>query len=500
MTERNRFGIHMGNTTITLSTSKDDVSEIVASKFGDRSSHACIAATPNSDFCVGLPAKQGIARNGTVTIVNNFQFLNTDLQPEQIDVAISKSCLCKVNNNNANIEYELIKGDDICTKISPFDVAVHLLKNTYENATYAAAKAESILEAVIAVPINWSQESRKQYCRAVRDSGFDVIGVITEPSAALLAYDIGIDELESSNVLVVRLGGLSTDLTIMSVQNGLYSVVDSLHSSHLGGTILTQALTEYLATEFFNKYKLDPRESRRAMVKLNEVAENVKHILSTMPSAQVFAESLMDGIDWNQPITRARFENVIKTKLPLISRPIEEFVKNNNEINIDKVIFCGGSMKIPILQSNISQLVPNAKVLSTIPPDEVISIGCAKQSAYVSEYLDDVGDEIDMKITTLAEDISFQHVNADGEVKDTAEPTVLFKCGAPVPSLHGVIIDKTMEHPVKLAIYQADHIDYIENDAEKDVNEISARLHGGIRIHHDNTQTIEKASIHLHLN
>lgn len=186
------------------------------------------------------------------------------------------------------------------------------------------------------MPMNWSQQSRRQYCRAVRDSGFEVIGVITEPSAALLAYDIGIDERESSNVFIVRLGGLSTDLTIMSVQNGLYSVIDCLHLAHLGGTILTQALTEYLAGEFFNKYKLDPRESRRAMVKLNEVAENVKHILSTMPSAQVFVESLLDGIDWNQNITRARFENVIKNKLPLISRPIEEFVKKNS-INIDKV-------------------------------------------------------------------------------------------------------------------------------------------------------------------
>lgn len=103
----------------------------MASKFGDRSSHACIAVTQNEEFCVGLPAKQGIARNGTLTVVNNFQFLNTDLSPEQIDVAITKSCLCKVNNDNSIIEYELSKGDDDITKISPFEVAVHLMKNTY---------------------------------------------------------------------------------------------------------------------------------------------------------------------------------------------------------------------------------------------------------------------------------------------------------------------------------------------------------------------------------
>lgn len=189
---------------------------------------------------------------------------------------------------------------------------------------------------MISVPINWSQKSRQHYCEAVRDGGFEVIGVITDPSAALLAYDIGLDESESLNALVVRLGGLSTDLTILSVRNGLYSVVDTVHLSQLGGHILTQALSEYLASEFYSKYKIDPRESRRTMVKLNETAENVKHILSSMPSAHVFVESLMDGIDWSQNISRARFENVIGTKLPLFSRPIEDFLKKHN-LNIDKV-------------------------------------------------------------------------------------------------------------------------------------------------------------------
>lgn len=157
-------------------------------------------------------------------------------------------------------------------------------------------------------------------------------------------------------------------------------------------------------------------------------------------------------------------------------------------------------MKIPILQTNISQLVPNAKVLSTIPPDEVISIGCAKQSVYCHDDFDDVAENIDMNITTLAEDVSFQYVDVDGKIIADTEPIVLFKRGAPIPSIHGVVIEKEIPPPVKLAIHQNDHIDYIDNDPEKDVKEISARLHGGIRLHHDNTQTMEKATIHLHLN
>lgn len=160
--------------------------------------------------------------------------------------------------------------------------------------------------------------------------------MITEPSAALLAYNLGVDVDESANVLVVRLGGLSSDITIMNVHNGLYSVVDAIHLPHLGGNILTQALSEYLAAEFRQKWKLDPRESRRTMVKLNQTAEDVKHILSSMPSAHVFVESLMDGIDWSQNISRARFENIIAPKLTLFSKSIDEFIKKNN-VQIDKV-------------------------------------------------------------------------------------------------------------------------------------------------------------------
>lgn len=96
-----------------------------------------MAATSNDEFSVGLPAKQGIARNESLTVVNNFQFLNTDLTDEQIDLAVSsRSCSCKVNKNP--LEYELSKGDDISTTITPFDVAVHLLKNTYGTSTFTA--------------------------------------------------------------------------------------------------------------------------------------------------------------------------------------------------------------------------------------------------------------------------------------------------------------------------------------------------------------------------
>lgn len=158
-------------------------------------------------------------------------------------------------------------------------------------------------------------------------------------------------------------------------------------------------------------------------------------------------------------------------------------------------------MKIPKLQSTISALVPKAQVLSSIPADEVISIGCAKQSAYLSGTdFDDVGEHVDMEITTLPNDISIHYVDANNKPIADTETETLFKAGAAVPSVHGVTIAKQLKHPVKLAVVQGEQTDYIESDGKKDLNEITARLHGGIRQQNDNTQTIEPATIHLHLN
>lgn len=103
--------------------------EIVASKFGDRVAHACLAAVNNEEFNIGLPAKQGIARNESLTVVNNFQFLNQDLTENEIEAAAKVSSVCQVNANP--LEYHLEKGDDVSMTLTPYQVAVKLLTNCY---------------------------------------------------------------------------------------------------------------------------------------------------------------------------------------------------------------------------------------------------------------------------------------------------------------------------------------------------------------------------------
>ncbi len=263
--------------------------------------------------------------------------------------------VCEITDNP--ITYNLQK-DDIETTLTPYDVAVKLLTNLYgkfevmmclwrtlfsiifhlfsENASQAA-KSETSLEGVVAVPIHFSVKSRKTLSNAAKDAGFVPLQMLSEPSACLLAYDIGLDLAEKSNVLVVRIGGLSSDISLMHVENGLYQEIGHNRLATLGGNVLSNVLCNFLADEFRNKYKLDPRESRRTMIKLLQHAENCKHILSSMSSAQVFIESLMDGVDWSQNISRARFENVIAAQISVFLRSIEELASRYSNYVIDKV-------------------------------------------------------------------------------------------------------------------------------------------------------------------
>lgn len=215
-----------------------------------------------------------------------------------------------------------------------------------ENASQAA-KADTKHEAVLTVPLHFSEKSRQTLVAAATEAGFDILQIVSDPAAALLAYEIGFDYDDTvvdnnetyEHVLVYRLGGLTFDVTLFRIVCGLYEKVADRRSTNVGGHLLTKALSEYMATEFYNKYKLNPRESRRTMIKLAQHAEECKHILSSLQSAHVFIESLMDGVDWSQNISRARFENVIAHQLSVLMRPIEEILTEHSADKIGKVIY-----------------------------------------------------------------------------------------------------------------------------------------------------------------
>lgn len=312
--------------------------------------------------------------------------MNRGIDPTEFDLAV-KSSACKIITEKDSPLY-LIKRNEKNEKITPVDVTTRLFEAMY-NISTTAAHDDNEHNVVLCVPIRFSAESIKVFSKAATSAGFRVLQVISEPAAACLAHGIGQDKKDSEYALVYRIGGVSSDITLVKVVNGVYQIVSTSYYHDLGGNKLTKILAEYLAGEFMSKWKLDPMESRRSMSKLNIAAETCKHVLSTMSTAHCFVESLCEGVDFSHNITRARFENLVNSNIAEYIAPIDKILQETKlrAEDIGKIVLCGGTMKIPKLQDKIGAMFSNGELLGgKWSPDESMAIGAATQSALLLSH------------------------------------------------------------------------------------------------------------------
>ncbi|CAB4057896.1 unnamed protein product [Lepeophtheirus salmonis] len=337
---------------------KEGRSDVVANDDGDRTTPATVSfLNGGKEVVVGLAAKQGRFRNAKSTVMNNKRLLL-----DSFDLSKHKS--------------DPYAKDNAVLKVTPDIIHQHLLK-------YIVDIAESRIEedskdVVITVPTSMSLEKRLLVSNCAKKAGFNLLQMISEPAAACLAYNLGqSDNNQQDIVLVYRVGGIGTEATLVRSVSGVYSILGScIEDLGTGGTAISQLFVQYLANEFKRKYKLDPLESKRSVFKLENAAETVKHVLSTLDTAPCHIESL--------------FNNELSKLMPTLLRPIHRVLELANvHINkVNKVILCGGSCKIPAIQSNVSSLFPNAEILNTINPDEVIAKRSRGSSSITHKFMD----------------------------------------------------------------------------------------------------------------
>lgn len=315
-------------------------------------------------------------------------------------------------DDEVNIVHNITK-DDLELNLSPRDVLRHFMQYMCSMAKHSMQIALDSISVVLSVPVWSNPDVREQIREVAEDAGFDVLHMICEPTAVAIAYGLD-DPKVREHLIVYRAGGLSTDITVLENNHGLLSIVYNKHinDKRANGNELTKQMVNYLAKEFFNKFKLDPLESRNAINKLTQNAESCKHILSTMPTAQIFIDSLMDGIDWESKMTRARFEHLIQGPCQLFIAALDECFEelkafNIAEADISKFILCGGTMKIPYVQQQFRKRCrPESEVLFNICGDEVISMGCATHSKGLAGLKHfDSNTDVQMELNCLLESI-----------------------------------------------------------------------------------------------
>lgn len=414
------FGIHVGNSCACLAVSKDGKTDVVANPTGDRVTPAMVAFQ-DTEVIVGLAAKQGRIRNLPNTVVTNKQFLFPGGVTKEI---LDSSPVTVHQQNEGGYVYE-VDFKEKAYKLSPQQILGHILTYVHDIAASHCSDVDQS-NCVLTVPLDYTEDQRTAVKTVASKAGFNVVQVISEPVAACLAHGVGqLDLSERFYCLVFRVGGVSTDISLVLVAGGVYTVLDTVSLSDLGGDQMTGVLVQHLAKEFKQKYKEDILTNKRGKAKLAAQAETVKHVLSTLDTAHCYVESLFDGMDFSSNVTRARFDSLLTKVLSDLTSPISSLLSRTNlsPQDVSKVVLAGGSTKVVKLQSALANLFPSAEMLSSLAPDEVNAIGAAVQASFVTRDT----------LTGLKEKMLAISKNILAVVKGAAEPLLIVCADTPLP-------------------------------------------------------------------
>lgn len=422
------IGVHFGYTCACVAVFKDGRADVVANDAGDRVTPAVVAYRDNEQI-VGIAAKQGRVRNAANTVVKVKQVLGRSFDDPETQ-AHKAETKCEVVNKGDKPVYK-IQLEERTEHITPQEVAkliFHKMKETAQSALGSDVK-----EAVITVPFEFAHDQKRALREAAEAAGFHVLRLIHEPAAALLAYNIGQDSHHGkSHVLVYKLGGTSLSVTALQVSGGMYRVLHTLTDHSIGGERFTEALAQHLASEFKRSFRHDVSSNARAMLKLMNSADMAKHSLSSLGSANCFVDSLHEGMDFDCNISRARFELLCSSLFNKSIQPIRTLLEEAglSASDINQVVLCGGSARIPRLQAMIQELFPEVALLSSSPPDEVIAVGAALQAVLLVNR-----DPLDMDLHREAVDVSAGDILLK-ELDEAGVPvfSVLLPCGTPLPA------------------------------------------------------------------
>ncbi|RPB01430.1 actin-like ATPase domain-containing protein [Choiromyces venosus 120613-1] len=388
------IGIAFGNTTSSIAyTTPDGKAEVIANEEGDRQIPSVLSWVGSEEYH-GTQAKSHLVRNAKNTVAYFRDFLGKHYS--EIDPTNSHNSAHPVDVDDVP-SFNLQQADnETISTVSINEITTrHLIRLKESASDFLGHK---VTGAVITVPTDFSDAQKKALVTAAKAAELEVLQIIHEPVAAVLAYAARQTPEEQSidkNILVADLGGTRCDAAVVASRGGMYTILATAHDYELGGLKLDEVLVDHFSKEFIKKHKADPRENERSLAKLKLETEGTKRTLSLGTSATISIESLADGYDFHSTVNRLRYELSAKKVFDQIVSLAENVVKKAelDLLDIGEVILSGGTSHTPKIASRIAALFPEsvpvnapATLATALNPSELSARGAAIQASLIAEF------------------------------------------------------------------------------------------------------------------
>lgn len=377
------IGIDLGTTYSCVGIWQNDRVEIIANDQGNRTTPSYVAFGAEERL-VGDAAKNQAASNPTNTVFDakrliGRRFDDASVQNDRKHWAFN----VKEGSGGKPLIEVQYKGET--KQFMPEEISAMVL--TKMKQTAEAYLGHEVTKAVITVPAYFNDSQRQATKDAGTIAGLNVLRIINEPTAAAIAYGLDRKSGEGEqNVLIFDCGGGTHDLSVLSLEDGLFEVKATAGDTHLGGEDFDNILVDYCAQEFKRKTGQSISDNARALRRLRTACERAKRVLSSATQTNVEIDSLYDGLDFSTVLTRAKFEQLCDHLFKKTIAPLDGLLRDAklDKSQIHEIVMVGGSTRIPRIRQLVSDYFNGKKLNDSVNPDEAVAYGAAVQAHILS--------------------------------------------------------------------------------------------------------------------
>ena len=392
------IGIDLGTTYSCVGIFKNGQVEVIPNELGNRITPSVVAFT-DEERLIGEAAKNQVTVNPTRTLYDVKRLIGRKYNDKTVQYD-KKYLPYEIVDKDGKpyIQVPNVKGE---TKVfAPEEISAMVLVKMKEIAESYSGK--KIKNAIVTVPAYFDNSQRQSTKDAGIISGLNVVRVLNEPTAAAIAY--GLDETEEQNILVFDLGGGTFDVSILTIDDGVFEVIGTNGDTHLGGEDFDQRVLDHFMKLIHKKNGIDISKDKRAIQKLKREVEKGKRALSSQHETKIEIEDLVEGFDFSESLSRAKFEEIngdlFKKTLEPLKLALEGAGLKKNEV--DEIVLVGGSTRIPKIRQLVKEFFNGKEPNTGINPDEAICYGAAVQGGVICGEDDQLGGLVIIDATPLS--------------------------------------------------------------------------------------------------